>query len=202
VRDELIEAIRLNQAAFGLELLPEKVDRLADFYDLVQEHNPLLHLVARCSPEEFAVRHILESLTSLKYIAKNAHFADVGAGAGLPSIPCLLVRRDLRATLIESKVKKTDFLETAISELRIKEQTQVVNRQFDEVLSDDFSHITCRALDKFSERLARLLRWSNSKSLVLFGGAALGDALRKNRVWFEQELIPLSERRYLFVFEN
>ena len=32
------------------------------FYDLIQEHNPILHLVGPMSAEEFAIRHVLESL--------------------------------------------------------------------------------------------------------------------------------------------
>src|SRR5206468_1156636 len=103
VRGEFIRAISDNQSAFGLQLTNEAVERLAHYYELVQEHNGLLHLVGPCSTEEFAVRHILESLSLLKYLRPSSRFADVGAGAGLPSIPCLLVRDDVSAVLIESK---------------------------------------------------------------------------------------------------
>ena len=109
VRKEFVQAIKTHQAAFGLKLSDQIIDRLADYYDSVQEHNPLLHLVGPCSPEEFAIRHILESLTLLEHLPNTAKFADVGAGAGLPSIPCLLVREDLTSVLIESKEKKTKF---------------------------------------------------------------------------------------------
>jgi 16S rRNA (guanine527-N7)-methyltransferase len=117
---ELTSAIRTHQSAFGIDLTDEQIERLANYYEIVQEHNPLLHLVAPCSPEEFAIRHILESLTLLDHLPKGAKFADVGTGAGLPSIPCLLVRGDLQAVLIESKEKKTKFLEDAIKKLGLK----------------------------------------------------------------------------------
>ena len=130
VRKEFIQAINTHQTAFGLELQDEVVERLADYYELVQEHNPLLHLVGPCSPEEFAIRHILESLTLLEHLPNGAKFADVGAGAGLPSIPCLLVLEDLKAVLIESKEKKTKFLDLAVETLDISDQTNVVNKQF------------------------------------------------------------------------
>src|SRR5262245_63592218 len=107
MRPEFISAIRSNQAAFGIAISEEAIERLADYFELVQAGNPLLHLVAPCSAEEFATRHILESLTLLEHLPPNARFADVGAGAGLPSIPCLIARDDLRATLIESKEKNT-----------------------------------------------------------------------------------------------
>ena len=75
------------------EMAIEEGATLADYYELVQANNPLLHLVAPSSPEEFAVRHVLESLALLKFLPERAKFADVGAGAGLPSIPCLIAAR-------------------------------------------------------------------------------------------------------------
>src|SRR5688572_25477495 len=97
-RTKFIGSIREHGAAFGLNIPDASIDRLADYYDLVQKHNPLLHLVGPCSAEEFAVKHILESLTLFPHLPPNWKFADVGAGAGLPSIPCLIVRDDLRAS--------------------------------------------------------------------------------------------------------
>src|SRR5688572_30822477 len=147
MRKEFIQAIHANQAAFGVELGNGAVERLGDYFDLVQEHTALLHLVAPCSPEEFAVRHILESLTVLEYVPQNAKFADVGAGAGLPSVPCLLVRDDLKAILIESKEKKSKFLESAVAELGIGERASIINRQFTEADPSGCQVIACRALD-------------------------------------------------------
>jgi 16S rRNA (guanine527-N7)-methyltransferase len=200
MNEEFISAITANQTAFDLDLPDEKIERLADFYDLVQEHNPILHLVGPCSPEEFAIRHILESLTLLEYLRKNARFADIGAGAGLPSIPCLICRDDLSAVLIESKEKKTKFLEIAIHKLGIGERVEIVNKQFEEVKEKDFSYVTCRALDKFTEKLPRLIKWARGSKLLLFGGPALEAELRKQRLGPKRKLMPLSEQRYLFQF--
>lgn len=195
---EFIDSIKKNQAPFGLELSDAVVECLADYYELVQKHNPLLHLVAPCSAEEFVTRHILESLTLLEYLPENVRFADVGTGAGLPSIPCLLARDDLRGVLIESKIKKANFLNEALSQLGLAKRVKVVNRQFEEVDAADFSIVTCRALDKFVEKLPRLLKWSKKRKLLLFGGDSLRDALQKRGLKFEQKLMPLSIQRYLF----
>ena len=199
VRTELISAIKSNQKAFGLDLSDASVSRLADYYKLVLEHNPLLHLVAPCSPEEFAIRHILESLTLLEYLPNGAKFADVGAGAGLPSIPCLLVRDDLRAVLIESKEKKTKFLDSAIVTLGLSKRSSIVNRQFEEADPGNCEFVTCRALDKFTEKLPRLMKWAVNRQLLLFGGENLKTALEDQKTVFTQKLMALSEQRYLFV---
>src|SRR4051794_7164847 len=132
MRRDFITSIKVHQSSFGLDLPNDAVERIADYYDLVLEHNPLLHLVGPCSPEEFAIRHILESLMLLKHLPDQARFADVGTGAGLPSIPCLLVREDLNATLIESKLKKAQFLNEALKALGLTARAAVFNRQFEE----------------------------------------------------------------------
>ncbi len=198
---EIGEAIRTNQNAFGVEVAEEKIGRLADYYRLIQEINPILHLVAPCSAEEFAIRHILESLMLLEYLPEAAKFADVGTGAGLPSIPCLIVREDLFAFLIESKQKKIGFLKPALQTMLLSPRARVIHRQFDEVKEDDFSFVTCRALDKFTEKLPRIVKWSGMRKKILFGGPALEEALNSLKLGFEKRLIPMSERRYIFIVE-
>ncbi len=200
MREELINAIKSNQNAFDLELPDDTVARLADYYELVQQRNPILHLVAPCSPEEFATRHILESLTLLKHLPDGAHFADIGAGAGLPSIPCLIAREDLHAVLIESKEKKSNFLNAAIQALKIEERAEIVTRQFSEIKKPlEIQFVTCRALDKFTEKIRQLIRWSGRSTMLFFGGPTLGYEMRKIGAKFKEQLMPGSDRRFLFV---
>src|SRR5713101_9319601 len=93
------QALWNNAAEFGIQLRADEVTRLSGYYELLLKWNDRLHLVAPCSPEEFATRHVLESLMLLPHLPANASLLDVGSGAGLPSIPCLIVRGDLRVTL-------------------------------------------------------------------------------------------------------
>lgn len=201
MREEFIKAIKSRQNAFSLHLPDDAIARLTEYYELVQLHNALLHLVGPCTPTEFATRHILESLTMLESIAPDSRFADVGAGAGLPSIPGLIVRKDLHGLLIESKEKKTKFLETAAKQLGIARRAKISNLQFEEVDPTNVSYVCCRALDKFQQKLPRLLRWADNKGLLLFGGNNLRAPLETHKVSFKEKLMPLSEQRYLFVVD-
>ena len=198
-REEFIAAMGAHQAAFGFDLGAEVVERLADHFDLVTEHNPLLHLTGSSTPEEFAIRHVLESLTLLEFLPEGSRFADIGSGAGLPAIPCLIAREDLRSVLIESKEKKANFLKAAVEKLELKERSTVVARQFAELQRPNVTHVTCRALDRFAQHLPRLVKWSGSKSLLFFGGPALRDAIKLQNLTFEERLMPMSEQRYLFI---
>jgi 16S rRNA (guanine527-N7)-methyltransferase len=200
IREEFIHSIQDNQAAFGPELTLQTISRLADYFEMVMAANPLLHLVAPCTPGEFAARHILESLTLLEFLPINAKFADVGAGAGLPSIPCLIARADLRAVIIESKEKKSAFLQDVLSKLELGDRVRLISRQFSETERPDVTYITCRALDRFTQNLPRLLKWSGDARCLFFGGDSMRQELEGRRIRFSQKLMPLSERRYLYIF--
>lgn len=202
MRNEFTSSIKAHQEAFGQKLHEDAIERLADYYELILEHNPILHLVGPCTAEEFATRHVLESLTLLEYLPRGSRFADIGTGGGLPSIPCLLVRSDLKAVLIESKEKKTKFLEIATSSLKINQRVAVVNKQFQEVDPGNCESITCRALDKFTEKLPRLLKWRKRRQMLLFGGPNLRDELNNQKATFVEKLMPMSEQRFLFVLNR
>lgn len=184
--------------SFNLNLPAETVTQLGKYYSLLTRWNERLHLVAPCTPEEFAVRHVLESLLLLKHLPPNARVADIGSGGGLPIIPCLIARPDLQATLIESSQKKAVFLREASNQLHLN--STIIARPFEQVEPPDVSFVTCRALDQFIQKLRGLIDWApEGSTLLLFGGDTLRDELDKAGVKFEQFLIPLSERRFLFL---
>jgi len=183
--------------SFNLDLPAETVSRLGEYYSLLTRWNDRLHLVAPCSPEEFAVRHVLESLMLLPHLAPNAHVADIGSGGGLPIIPCLIARPDLHATMIESSQKKSVFLREASNQLHL--QSTIIARPFEQVEPPSVSFVTCRALDQFMQKLPALINWAGDSTLLLFGGETLREELRKANVNFESFLIPQSEKRFLFL---
>ena len=202
MRNEFIQAIKNHRKAFGLDLTEEKIAALADYYEFVYKHNEILHLVAPCSPEEFAVRHILESLTILEFLPRNRRFADVGTGGGLPSIPCLIAREDLDGVLIESKLKKANFLQEVLAKCSLENRARIINRQFEEIEKPVVSYVLCRALDKFTKKLAKLIKWSGRSSLLLFGDNNLREELDKMKISYTQNLMPGSDQRYLFFIKN
>lgn len=196
--DSFEQSLLSNMGSFDLELSPETVTQLAEYYSLLTRWNDRLHLVAPCSPGEFAVRHVLESLLLLPHLPHNAKLADIGSGGGLPIVPCLIARPDLEATLIESSQKKVVFLREASNRLALR--TTIVSQPFEDVPAPAVSFVTCRALDQFMRKLPSLINWApRGSALLLFGGETLGEQLERANVNFEKLLIPQSEKRYLFL---
>ena len=200
---EFTNALEKHAARFGVELTAHDIERLSDYYKLLNAWNARLHLVAPCSPTEFATRHVLESLLAISHLHENARVADVGSGAGLPIIPCLIVRHDLRATLIESSQKKAVFLREALQLVGAHERSRVIAERFEKTLAPDVDFITCRALDRFEEQFGKLLEWSPPQSrLLLYGGHNIREQIERNDLSYVAVHIPESERRFLFIVER
>ncbi len=198
--NEFASALEERAPRYGVQLDGQTRERLREYYELVMAWNARLHLVAPCSPAEFAARHVLESMMAATHIALDAHVADVGSGAGLPVIPCLIARTDISATLIESSPKKAVFLREALNRAGARDRAAVVAARFEKTPAPAASYVTCRALDRFTELLPALVAWAPPHStLLLFGGDSLREQLEKSEHAYQALHIPESERRFLFV---
>lgn len=176
------------------------LQQLTSYYEFLNVWNARLHLVAPTAPDLFATRHILESLLLLEHLPNGARVVDIGSGAGLPIIPCLIVRPDLQAVLIESSKTKAVFLREALAALQLAERNTVIPARFDNVTTPDAGFVTSRALERFEDQLSKLIAWAPSAAtLLLFGGKGLGKQLAETGLPTKSSLIPNSERRFLFV---
>lgn len=203
---QFTETLETHAARYGVSLAAGVRERLGLYYEHLSKWNARLHLVAPCSPAEFATRHVLESLVAAAHMPEGARVCDVGSGGGLPIIPCLVARPDLRsATLVEASTKKAVFLREALSRLGLQERARVVAERFERSPAPDADVLTCRALERFTEMYARLVEWTPRASrLLLFGGTALGELIERDAGVrsFAPLKMPDSEQRFLFVIER
>ena len=101
------------------------------FYELLIAYNGRYNLTAITQKEEVLHKHFYDSLLGEPYFEQGAACVEIGSGAGFPSIPLMIARRDLRVTLVESTGKKCEFLRTAIKELGLF--GEVVNARAEEL---------------------------------------------------------------------
>lgn len=197
--EQFRSALVTKASLYDLQLSPETIELLVAYYEMLLRWNERLHLVAPCTAEVFATRHVLESLLLVSHLPHGAAVADVGSGAGLPIIPCLIAREDLEATLIESSPKKTVFLREALKVVGRSNAATIIARPFEELRAPCVSFVTCRALDEFLDKLEALCKWAPTHSqLLLFGGPSLGSQLTRIQASFKEEQIPNSDRRFLY----
>ncbi|MCW2751351.1 MAG: rRNA ((527)-N(7))-methyltransferase RsmG [Aeromicrobium sp.] len=110
-------------------------------------------------------RHIMNSAVVLPRVPQGATVADVGSGAGLPGLVWAIGRPDLTVSLIEPLLRRTVFLEEAVSALGLDSVTVVRTRAED--VKETYDVVTARAVAP----LDRLGRWC--LPLVRSGGVLL-----------------------------
>ena len=199
-RDRFLIALRARAPEFGVELSAPAIKLMARYYETLLKWNPRLHLVAPCSPEEFATRHVLESLMTVRHLPQGARLVDVGSGGGLPVIPCLIAREDLSATLIESSQKKGVFLSEALRTGGASARARLIVARFEQTDAPAADFVTCRALDRFPDLLPTLIAWAPpAGTLLLFAGAKLKQQIEALLPSAKAESIPQSERRFLII---
>jgi 16S rRNA (guanine527-N7)-methyltransferase len=203
LRGEFERALAEHAAAFGVRPGEDVRARLGEYFEMVAAWNARLHLVAPCPPAEFAVRHVLESLLALRFIGEGAAVVDVGSGAGLPVVPCLVARPDIGGLLVESSQRKAVFLRETLAKLGRGESARVVAERFEKLEPPEADCLTCRALERFTEVLPHLVAWAaRVPVLLLFGGESLRQRLEAVGLPFEAVRVPESERRFLFVIKK
>ena len=124
---EFLDSRVLLSAAenLGIEINDGQLEMFEIYARLLCQWNEKMNLTAITSPEGIALLHFADSLTLLRTadFKEGASFADVGTGAGFPSIPLAVMRPDMRFTLIDSLNKRLTFLDAVKSELGLNFET-------------------------------------------------------------------------------
>lgn len=112
-------------------------------------------------------RHILNCGVIAPHVSTAKHLLDVGSGAGLPGIVLAIARQDLKVTLIESQLRRANFLAEVVTDLGLENVEICRSRAEDcaKKLAGDV--VTARAVAP----LGRLVDWC--LPLVCSGGRLL-----------------------------
>jgi len=126
----------------------ENIDKFDYYKNLILKNNEICGLTT-IKEEEFNEKHFYDSLTLLplleKYKNQNLLIADVGAGAGFPSIPILIVNQELTIDLIESNHLKSEFLQKVINHFNFQNSKVIcsnvreIKKKYDIVIFRAFS---------------------------------------------------------------
>ena len=84
------------------------------------EWNKTFNLTGIRDPEDIVIKHFVDSLTPLPYLAPSGRLLDIGPGAGFPSIPLKIAAGELQITLVEASRKRVSFLKHIIRTLKLE----------------------------------------------------------------------------------
>ncbi len=85
--------------------------------ELIAAANEYMNLTRITSPQEAAVKHILDCVAPFRWFQGARLVLDAGTGAGFPGLPLSLVLPEVKFILCESTGKKARFVDMAVEEI-------------------------------------------------------------------------------------
>ena len=137
----------------GIELTPLQKEKFEKFRNLLHFYNEKFNITTITEQKEMNVKHFLDSVLCKDKFVDNSSVIEIGSGGGFPSIPLMIVREDLKFTLVESTGKKCNFLKEVISSLKLN--ATVINGRAEDLGKDKkyrekFDHVTARAVARLN----------------------------------------------------
>ena len=96
-------------------------EKFEAFRAYLLEFNGRYNLTAITEEKDVLYKHFVDSAAARGLFSNGASVAEIGSGAGFPSVPLKILREDLSFTLFESVGKKCDFLRFIVDKLDFKE---------------------------------------------------------------------------------
>ena len=138
----------------GISINDKQLWQLNRYYELLCEWNEKINLTRIIEKNNVYLKHFYDSLTLSKAIDLHQEMSlcDVGTGAGFPGIVLKIVFPTLSITLIDSLLKRINFLNIVINELKLDKINTVHARGEDyaRMNREKFDIVTSRAVANLS----------------------------------------------------
>jgi len=134
-------------AELGLPLSEAQTQQLLDYLDLIQKWTKVYNLTAVRDPAEMLTHHLLDSLSVIGPLRKQApgpiRLLDVGSGAGLPGAVIAICCPDITVHCVDTVAKKAAFIQQVAVSLKLPNLRGIHARV--ENLTDKYDVVSSRA---------------------------------------------------------
>ena len=151
----------------NIEVTEEKLNKLEKFYELLIDWNNKINLTRIVEKEEVYLKHFYDSLTIVKEVDLNKveTLCDVGTGAGFPGIVLKIFYPHLKITLVDSLLKRVNYLNTIIKDLELNDIVAIHARGED--VKEKFDIVTSRAVANIEKLVVYTMHLVNKKGRLV-----------------------------------
>ncbi len=132
-KTEQIDYVLTEFNSAGIIINREQAEKYVILCNYMLNYNNKVNLTAITDFREVVMKHFIDSVLpfSKMEIKNNSSIIDVGTGAGFPSLPLLIYRPDLKATLCDSLAKRCTYLELVCKEIGVS--AEIVHSRAEEL---------------------------------------------------------------------
>ncbi|MBR2023576.1 MAG: 16S rRNA (guanine(527)-N(7))-methyltransferase RsmG [Clostridia bacterium] len=135
-------------------VLEDKRETFEEFRKILLEYNEKYNLTTIIQEQDVYYKHFLDSVVGESFFTCNARVAEIGSGAGFPSIPLKIIRPDLQLDLFESVGKKCEFLRVVVDKLQLS-NVHIYNARAEDCAKDvkfreKYDCVTARAVARMN----------------------------------------------------
>jgi len=147
---------RLAESGIVLDNPDVQLHQFEMYYKLLVEWNEVMNLTGITEREAVYEKHFYDSLTLTGAADLNhaSTLADIGSGAGFPSLPVKIVFPHLKVTIVDSLAKRIRFLQAVTAALDLREVTCLHGRAEevgrDPIHRDRYDVVTARAVARLA----------------------------------------------------
>ena len=139
---------------FTEQIKGEFKEKFEAYRALILEYNQRYNLTTILEEKDMYYKHFLDSASGAELFKKNGKVAEIGSGAGFPSIVVKILRDDLSVDLFESVGKKCEFLHAVVDNLALK-NVHIYNIRAEDAARDKnfrerYDHATARAVARMN----------------------------------------------------
>lgn len=182
-------------------------DVLKNFYDYMNgiiSWNDKINVTAIVDPDEFIVKHFIDSITINEIVENKGKLLDIGTGAGFPGIPIKLLNDKLSVTLIDAVNKKLNVIRDVSKDMNIN-NLEIIHSRAEDLARDknyreQYDYVTTRAVSNLSTILEYMIPFLKVNGIAIcMKGPNYKEEIKEAKNTFKVLGIKLKEvKKYVF----
>lgn len=182
-------------------------DVLKNFYDYMNgiiSWNDKINVTAIVDPDEFIVKHFIDSITINEIVENKGKLLDIGTGAGFPGVPIKLLNDKLSVTLIDAVNKKLNVIRDVSKDMNI-DNLEIIHSRAEDLARDknyreQYDYVTTRAVSNLSTILEYMIPFLKVNGIAIcMKGPNYKEEIEEAKNTFKVLGIKLKEvKKYVF----
>jgi 16S rRNA (guanine527-N7)-methyltransferase len=185
--DEIQQQFASLLSERGITISEKQVSQFEIYFRELIEWNEKINLTAIIERDQVYIKHFYDSLSIAFYhdMENVKSLADIGSGAGFPSIPLKIIFPHIHVTIVDSLNKRILFLKQLVERLELNDVECLHGRAEDIARTskyrDKFDLVTARAVARLSALNELCLPFTkNGGSFIAMKGSDVEDEISES----------------------